>query len=78
MSNTKQTFNITFVNYGSVKYYIYFGISGMLSSAITHTAVIPLVLAPTLIDYSLEGFEKFAFYEILKIFHGEIFVEENV
>ena len=29
--------------YGSVKYYIYCAISGMLSCGITHTAVVPLV-----------------------------------
>ncbi|CAF1136318.1 unnamed protein product [Rotaria sordida] len=98
--------------YGSIKYYVYCGISGMLSGAITHAAVGPLDLikcrlqvkpqkyenfirgfqvtiadegifgltkglAPTLIGYSLQGFGKFAFYEILKIFYGEIFGEEN-
>ncbi len=29
--------------YGSIKYYIYCGISGMLSCGVTHTAVVPLV-----------------------------------
>jgi hypothetical protein len=29
--------------YGSVKYYIYCGISGMISCGATHTAVVPLV-----------------------------------
>jgi hypothetical protein len=29
--------------YGSVKYYIYCGIAGMLSCGLTHTAVVPLV-----------------------------------
>lgn len=29
--------------YGSVKYYIYCGIAGMLSCGVTHTAVVPLV-----------------------------------
>ena len=29
--------------YGSIKYYIYCGISGMLSCGLTHTAVVPLV-----------------------------------
>ncbi|CAF4390590.1 unnamed protein product, partial [Rotaria sordida] len=28
--------------YGSIKYYVYCGISGMLSGAITHAAVVPL------------------------------------
>ena len=29
--------------YGSFKYYLYCGISGMLSCGVTHTAVVPLV-----------------------------------
>ncbi len=29
--------------YGSVKYYIYCGIAGMLSCGVTHTTVVPLV-----------------------------------
>ncbi|CAF0847643.1 unnamed protein product [Rotaria sp. Silwood1] len=34
-------------------------------------------LASTLIGYSLQGFEKFAFYGIFKTFYGEIFGKEN-
>jgi len=33
--------------------------------------------APTLIGYSLQGFGKFGFYEILKTFYSVIFGEEN-
>lgn len=29
--------------YGSIKYYIYCGLSGMLGCGVTHTAVVPLV-----------------------------------
>ena len=32
---------------------------------------------PTLIGYSMQGFGKFAFYEILKRFYSEILGEEN-
>ncbi|CAF1108456.1 unnamed protein product [Adineta ricciae] len=97
---------------GSVKYYLYCGISGLLSCAITHTAVVPLDLikcrlqvkpqkyenlirafqvtiaeesifsltkgwAPTFIGYSLQGFGKFGFYEILKNFYSVILGEQN-
>lgn len=29
--------------YGSIKYYIYCGIAGMLSCGVTHTALVPVV-----------------------------------
>ncbi|CAF0786381.1 unnamed protein product [Adineta steineri] len=98
--------------FGSVKFYFYCGISGLISCAITHTAVVPLDLikcrlqvkalkyenliqafqvtiaeeglfsltkgwAPTLIGYSLQGFGKFGFYEILKSFYSIILGERN-